>query len=200
MENELLISWNRSLYCRNDPINMIDPDDRTIFKVEVIHDEAVVVFHSDKNGRIVVPAALGSEETPSFKTGTRYIESVLKDPVNANYGADKAWDAESNPDNPYGPFLLKIVDASGDNAHQHIHGTSGGLVGKYSHENLGGPDANDRKYTHGCVRIPNEMIIALVEEGFLPMTPVTYMLSATMEEMTSGDGSTTNNNGSTETE
>ena len=26
MENESLISWNRYLYCRNDPFNYIDPD------------------------------------------------------------------------------------------------------------------------------------------------------------------------------
>ncbi len=36
MENESLISWNRYLYCRNDPFNYIDPDGRKVEPARII--------------------------------------------------------------------------------------------------------------------------------------------------------------------
>ena len=84
--------------------------------------EAVILFFSDQIGIVTVPAALESPDTPSHKSGTRYIESVAK-------GASTPWDPETNPDNPFGVFLLKIGDENGENAHKHMHGTTSGLPG-----------------------------------------------------------------------
>ena len=63
---------------------------------------------------------------------------------------------KTHQDNPFGPYLLKLVDKKGENAHRHIHGTAGPW-GKFgSTDYLGGDDPADRHFSHGCVRIPNK--------------------------------------------
>ena len=123
-----------------------------------------------------MPAALGAPNTPSPPPGTTYyVKAMYRDPTNPKWQhADRPWDPCTNPYNPFGPYIILLEDKSGKNVHKHIHGTSGGWGTHGDTSHLGGPDPSQRKWTHGCVRVPNADLRDVYREGVKKGAPVTY--------------------------
>jgi RHS repeat-associated protein len=174
--------WNLYAYCGNNPITFLDPDGREIVKIEVYHDRSEVKFYSDTGKVYTSPAALGKPSTPSPKPGTKgYAEGVFPNPTNPKWdNADQPWDPQNNPDNPFGPNIILVKENKGEwdsknnNMHKHIHGTKGGWGTSGDTTNLGGSNPKKRRITHGCVRIPNEDIKKIAEEGVKRNAPVFF--------------------------
>ena len=163
-------------YCLNEPINNTDTYGLKITKIEVSHKTAEVIFYSNTKGIIAVPAALGDPKTPSPAPGTvYYAKGIFKDPVNPKWMyADEPLDPCKNPNNPFGPYIIIVVDKQGNNIHTHIHGTSGGWGTSGDTSYLGGPDPNKRHWTHGCVRTPNFDLREIFKEGVMKNAPIYY--------------------------
>ena len=155
----------------------VDPWGEEIYKIRVYLKSAIVKFYSDTGKVYEVPAAVGSKEHPTAKPRTiRYFEKWVVSPTNRKWGesAGKPWNEITNPDNPFGPYLMFLVDDKGKNAHNHIHGTSGEFYPLNILSNL--IDENgSRHFTHGCVRVPNMIIYKIYKEGVKYHAPVYYI-------------------------
>jgi lipoprotein-anchoring transpeptidase ErfK/SrfK len=106
-----------------------------------------------KGSEVVVDTAIGvgTEDTPTV--GGDFYTWVLIDPTNAGYGSYA-----------YGlSGFSTLEEFAGGDGRMGIHGTT-------DESSIG------RNVSHGCVRIPDEVVVRMVEEVQLPLgVPVTVL-------------------------
>lgn len=117
--------------------------------IEVDLDARTLTLFEGDEVVLTTPVAVGSEDSPT-PVGAFYVTDKLQDP---------------NPDGAYGPFALGLsgrsdvlTDFAGGDGQIGIHGTND-------------PSSIGQDVSHGCIRVPNEVIVQLNE--LLPLgTPV----------------------------
>lgn len=106
-----------------------------------------------KGSEVVVdtPVGVGADDTPTV--GGEYYTWVLIDPTNAGYGSYA-----------YGLSGFSTLEAfAGGDGRLGIHGDTD-------------PTSFGRQVSHGCVRVPDEVMVRLVQEVGLPLgVPVTVV-------------------------
>ncbi len=106
-----------------------------------------------KGGEVVVdtPVGVGADDTPTV--GGEYYTWVLIDPTNAGYGSYA-----------YGLSGFSTLESfAGGDGRLGIHGDTD-------------PASFGRQVSHGCVRVPDEIMVRLVEDVGLPLgVPVTVV-------------------------
>ncbi len=118
--------------------------------VEVSLSDHVMRVTRDGQVAVETPVAIGTDATPT-PTGRFYVTDVID---------------TGKPDGAYGPFALGL------SAHSDVLDQFAGGDGQIGIHGTNQPDSIGTSASHGCVRVPNEVITALA--GNIPLgTPVT---------------------------
>lgn len=137
------------------------PGENDISELQVDQEHSAVVVTYSDGQTFRLPAATGN--------GVEYggADAIAEGSVRDTFGSLTydgfantriPW-SEEDTGNPYGPAYIRL---SGPTGSRHIHGTSGPM--NTSLDWIGGADPEDRRFTHGCARLPNEAIVKLRDE------------------------------------
>ena len=162
------------VYALNNPMANVDPDGREVQKIVINVETARAQIHSDVNPTKDVPVAVTDVARFSGPTAgtTLYVKSTAWGPV-SNLWQDAGTSWQQNQDNPFGPAILILQDAQGNKSQDHVHGTKGPIDGGIKY--IGGPNPQDRKFTHGCTRLTNQDIVDIMDEGVKTGAPVEFV-------------------------